>query len=222
MLHSVHAVLFDLDNTLIERRKALAHVAHALIREFLPNRLSEYCALKECFCDCFKDGYLKNRDCYELFCRKIQWNNALPYDQFFTYWSFFYPYNSTPVPDMLDTLQCLKAKGYLLGIITNGPITMQNAKIEKIGIRDLFDTIVVSQKLGIEKPSPEIFAYTAQLLHLPVQECLYVGDHPRNDIFGAASAGMQTAWYNAFVPWDDQYAPADVEINGLADLKKLL
>ncbi len=221
-MNNIKAVVFDLDNTLIERRKAVAHVAHALIREYFSDRSKEYCFIKERFCDCFKDGYLKNRDCYTTFCQQINWENAPSYEEFFQYWSFFYPFSTTHMPDMVDTLQCLKAKGYLLGIVTNGPIAMQNAKIEVAGIRELFDVIVVSKDYGIDKPAPEIFTYAADKLSCNVSECLYVGDHPRNDIFGAKNAGMNTAWLRGFVEWDNQYERADIEIDKLAQLKTIL
>jgi len=221
-MKNVKAVLFDLDNTLIERGKMIAKVAHALIRDYFSDRPDEYCFIKDAFCECFESGYVKNEDCFHAFVEKVKWENAPDYLTFFKYWSFFYPFSATFIPDALDTIQRLKAKGYKVGIITNGPIPMQNAKIDAVGFRHMFDVIVVSKAVGIEKPDPEIFLLTAEKIACTPDTCLYVGDHPRNDIFGAKQAGMQTAWMRGFELWDDRYERADVEIDGLAELHRML
>ena len=43
---------------------------------------------------------------------------------------------------------------------------------------------------GVHKPDPRLFEITAERLGVKPQECIYVGDHPVNDIQGALSAGM--------------------------------
>lgn len=221
-MDGIKAVLFDLDNTLIERGKMIAKVAHALIRDYFPDRADEYCYLKDAFCECFESGYVKNEDCYNNFVAKVDWKDAPDYLTFFKYWSFYYPYSATHMPDALDTVQRLKAKGYKVGVITNGPIPMQNAKIDAAGFRFLFDILIVSKAVKIDKPDPAIFLLTAERLGFDPAECLYVGDHPRNDIFGAKSAGMKTAWMRGYEEWDDQYERADVEIDTLPELYRML
>jgi len=221
-MENVKAVLFDLDNTLIVRGKMIAQVAHALIRDYFTDRADEYCFLKDAFCACFESGYIKNEDCYKNFIARVNWENAPDYWTFFKYWSFYYPFSATLMPDAVDLVQRLKAKGYKVGIITNGPIPMQNAKIDAARLRHLFDLIVISGAVGIQKPDPEIFRLAAKQLGCEPETCLYIGDHPRNDIFGAKNAGMKTAWLRGFEVWDDQYDRADVEIDGLAELMKLL
>jgi putative hydrolase of the HAD superfamily len=51
----------------------------------------------------------------------------------------------------------LKQRGFKLGIITNGSVHWQHAKIDFAGIRSHFDTIVVSDEVGIKKPDSLIF-----------------------------------------------------------------
>jgi len=221
-MEHIKAVLFDLDNTLIVREKMIAQVAHALIRDYFPDRADEYCFLKDTFCACFESGYRKNQDCFNDFCEKVNWENAPDYLTFFKYWSFYYPFSASHMPDAVDLVQRLKAKGYKVGIITNGPIPMQNAKIDAARLRDMFDVIVISGAVGIHKPDPEIFHLAAKRIGCEPETCLYVGDHPRNDIFGAKSAGMKTAWMRGYEEWDDQYERADVEIDTLPELYRML
>jgi len=221
-MENVKAVLFDLDNTLIERSRALKKVAVAVNRQYFKDRKAEHAQLAEAFCFSFRDGYMKNQDCFHQFTELVKWNNPPSYEDFFKYWSFYYPFYSTPVDNMEESVRYLKQRGYLVGIITNGPVTMQNAKIDSVGFRDWFDIIVVSHEYGADKPDTGIFTYTATELSVSPAQCVYVGDHPRNDIEGARNAGMQTVWYAGFIDWDDRYVRSDAEIDGLPGLRSLL
>ena len=58
------------------------------------------------------------------------------------------------------------------------------------------DIVVVSGDINIHKPDAAIFIYTADKLGLKAEECLYVGDHPVNDIEGALGAGMKAVRMN--------------------------
>jgi HAD superfamily hydrolase (TIGR01509 family) len=53
----------------------------------------------------------------------------------------------------------------------------------------LFDAVVISGRVGMRKPEPEIFRHTCTLLGLPAERCVMVDDLPRN-ISGAAAVGL--------------------------------
>ena len=53
----------------------------------------------------------------------------------------------------------------------------------------LFDTLVISGRVGMRKPEPEIFRHTCALLDLPPSACVMVDDLPRN-VTGAVATGM--------------------------------
>ncbi|WJH37352.1 HAD family hydrolase [Paenibacillus sp. CC-CFT747] len=57
------------------------------------------------------------------------------------------------------------------------------------------------------------------MLKLTPGECVFVGDHPVNDIAGAAEAGMQTAWLRVNQPWRDEIRTAPGAV--LTELKEL-
>lgn len=54
---------------------------------------------------------------------------------------------------------------------------------------DLFDSVVISGRVGMRKPEPTIFRYTVDLLGLPAGHCVMVDDLPRN-VAGAVGVGM--------------------------------
>ncbi|NLD88040.1 MAG: HAD family hydrolase [Clostridiales bacterium] len=223
-MNNIKAVLFDLDNTLIQRMRAIPKVAAAICKYYFKDRPEDHEFISDTFCDCFSDGYIKNEECYKLFVDIVGWETPLPYEHFFRFWCFYYPINSTPVDDMTDSVMYLKNKGYKLGIITNGPIGMQNAKMDTLGedFRAMFDIIIVSADFGVHKPDPSIFSFACAELGFETNECVYVGDHPRNDVEGARGSGMHTIWYEGFMPWDEQYEPAKYVISGLRDLMEIL
>ncbi|MBR3738324.1 MAG: HAD-IA family hydrolase [Eubacterium sp.] len=84
----------------------------------------------------------------------------------------------------------------MTGAVTNGPSYLQNHKMDTSGLREFCDIVVVSGDVGVHKPDPELFRYTAKLLSLKPEECIYVGDHPINDIKGALDAGMKAIRMN--------------------------
>lgn len=85
------------------------------------------------------------------------------------------------LPGIKTLLSDLKAKGILLGLASasqNGPNIL-----EKLGLKDFFDTIVDPAKLAAGKPHPEIFETGAKQLNVSVQECIGIED---------AAAGVQS------------------------------
>jgi len=86
-------------------------------------------------------------------------------------------------------------------LITNGRTAIQYGKIDRLGLRDRFEVILVSEEVGIKKPNPDLFRMALKRLGLEPEECLYVGDHPVNDIEGAAAVGMETIWMQVNQPW---------------------
>lgn len=83
-----------------------------------------------------------------------------------------------------DTLKTLRSRGYKLGIITDGRVEAQQAKIKALGVEKLVDSIIVTDSLGGEqfrKPNPLAFEKTAAALGVACEEMVYVGDNPAKD-----------------------------------------
>ena len=102
--------------------------------------------------------------------------------------------------DAADTLLRLKAQGYALGILTNGPAVQQHRKIDLAGLRHIVDLVMVSGEEGVAKPQAEYFRRAAARLGLAPSQCLMVGDHPQNDIEGALSVGMKAVFIDTTHP----------------------
>ena len=94
-----------------------------------------------------------------------------------------------PHPDVYDTLTALRQRGYLTGIITNGTARTQGLKIDHSRLRHYVDLVVLAGEEGIQKPDVRIFRMAAARLGVAPTACLFVGDHPTNDLAGARAAG---------------------------------
>ncbi|WP_058827684.1 HAD family hydrolase [Haloferax sp. Q22] len=79
---------------------------------------------------------------------------------------------------------------YRVGLLTNGPVVAQEAKIDKLGWRDHFDTALVTGALPAGKPDGRAFRALLDDLGTEPEETVYVGDSVHHDIAGAHDAGM--------------------------------
>jgi len=96
-----------------------------------------------------------------------------------------------PRPDVKDVVIELSQRGYILGIIAN---TITETEIpdwlEADGLTGYFKVVVLSSKLGIRKPNPEIYLEAARRVGVEPAGCVYVGDNPVRDVEGVREAGF--------------------------------
>jgi putative hydrolase of the HAD superfamily len=89
-----------------------------------------------------------------------------------------------------ETIIELDRRGYLLGIIAN---TITETEIpdwmESDGVRQYFKTVILSSKVALRKPDPEIYWLAAREIGVEPIKCAYVGDNPVRDVEGTYAAG---------------------------------
>ncbi len=93
------------------------------------------------------------------------------------------------------TLLRLREMGIKLGVITDGNPVKQWEKILRTEIDDYFDTVVISDFLGVKKPHKKIFEKALDCCKAKAGEAVMVGDRLYTDIYGAKSVGMVTIWF---------------------------
>ncbi|MCL2426726.1 MAG: HAD family hydrolase [Oscillospiraceae bacterium] len=96
------------------------------------------------------------------------------------------------IPGTFEVLQKLKDKGFRLAVVSNHRTWLPDY-LTKIGLSQFFETIVVSEVVGVEKPDIRIMQIALNNLALNASKCLYVGDHPF-DVLCAKNAGVDCAW----------------------------
>ncbi|MAX72036.1 MAG: HAD family hydrolase [Flavobacteriaceae bacterium] len=80
---------------------------------------------------------------------------------------------------VLEVLNKIKLKKGKLGIITDGRVKTQLAKIEALEIKDFFDEIIISEAIGSEKPSIQNFKILEN--SLPAKQYIYIADNLKKD-----------------------------------------
>jgi HAD superfamily hydrolase (TIGR01509 family) len=89
------------------------------------------------------------------------------------------------------------APGRRFGIITNGSPDLQWRKLRAAGIDRFFDetAVIISERVGLAKPHPDVFAAACDALGVGSADALMIGDNWVADIGGARSFGMDALWY---------------------------
>lgn len=185
------AVLFDFDETLQDRTLAFEGYMDAFLDEYLPNiSQKEREAHKQDMRITGNGGYVNRVEWCTNLVKMWDWGNAPDATVLANHYDYNFGDFNVIFENSIPLLKELKARGYLTGVITNGPSVLQNHKMDTSGLRPYCDIVVVSGDEGVHKPDPRLFEITAERLGVKPQECVYVGDHPVNDIQGALSAGM--------------------------------
>jgi putative hydrolase of the HAD superfamily len=100
-----------------------------------------------------------------------------------------------PKANMHAVLNQLSGSGYQLGLLSNaGDEANVQRLIDKVGIRDYFDPILISAALGIRKPDPRPFQQILEEWTLPPESVVMVGDLLEADILGAQQTGIHNIW----------------------------
>ena len=63
-------------------------------------------------------------------------------------------------------------------------------------MKPYFETLTVSEEVGVKKPNPEIFYYALRKANATAEKSLMIGDEMAVDIDGARAAGMDTVFFN--------------------------
>lgn len=205
-LNNVEAVLFDMDGTLIKHTWQTEELSQAFFDAFA-NQLAPLTAdvffatfwekstdMWYMMLDQVIDGRTAQLYGYRHTLRSLNQNPNLA-QQMVDTWERLVLEEAQPFEDTYNVLQTVR-QHYLTGILTNGFISLQRAKLNKYQLCQAVDICFVSEETGYHKPDSRVFTYMLTQLrqHRPQlrpEQVVYVGDNPVSDIAGAKAAGMQ-------------------------------
>lgn len=95
-----------------------------------------------------------------------------------------------------ELMDYLKQRGYRMHMTSNGFHEVQYKKLAACGMRDYFDTIILSENAGVNKPSPAFFDYALRQSGASRETTLMIGDNLQTDILGALNAGIDALLFN--------------------------
>ncbi|MGN0528688.1 MAG: HAD family hydrolase [Eubacterium sp.] len=191
------AVLFDFDETLQDRTEAFESYMDAFLQTYRPDlSQTEIEKCKEDMRSTGNGGYVDRVKWYQRLIDMWSWQDAPDAQELAKHYDYTFGDHCVIFPHTVPLLKKLREMGLITGIISNGPSYLQNHKMDMSGLRDYCDIVVISGDVGVHKPDPQLFVYTANKLNLETRDCVYVGDHPVNDIKGALDSGMKAIRMN--------------------------
>lgn len=226
---TIRAVLFDLDNTLTHRdlsvQAFIRHLGQSYAADLAHVNVEKMTQIVRRIDN---GGYPKKEHlthpsigasvAYALL-QELEWINPPSLEELSTFWFEQFGLCAVAMPQAQELLTQLKNKGYQLGIISNGGHDTRLNILKGLGFTHYFDEIISSSLVGVSKPNPEIFHLTANKLGVAPEHCVYIGDHPINDIQGASAAGMRAVWIEGFHPATQ---PIERKIQQLSELWQYL
>jgi putative hydrolase of the HAD superfamily len=119
---------------------------------------------------------------------------------------------STPIDDTLELLRALKCKGsYSLMTINNESRELNEYRIERFGLRDIFSAFFSSCYLGLMKPQPEHYRKALQISQCVPAECVYIDDRPMN-VEVARILGMQPLLFTSAAQLENDLRNFDITV----------
>jgi len=229
---SFKAVLFDLDNTLIDFMAMKNAACDAAIAAMIDAGLElEHKKARELLFELYEKIGIENQLVFNKFLEKnlgrvdykILASAIIAYrraKQTFT----------IPYPQTRAVLMKIKSKGIKLGVVSDAPRLNAWLRLAEMQLGDYFDVVVTLGDSKKSKPAPNSFKIALKELKMNPEEVLFVGDNPERDILGAKKIGMKTClakygqinYSKGYVTTKNSKIKADFQINKICELLKIV
>jgi putative hydrolase of the HAD superfamily len=213
------AILFDLDETLVDRRASLEPYLRRLYDRLCLSP-DGWTSFQRRFEELDQGGYADREAVFRSL--TVEFGVPVPVADLVAEFEHTAWWGARTFSGTNEVLNELRRRGYRLGIVTNGSVATQGEKLLRAGLASKVDAVVISEAEGVKKPAPKIFQASANRLGAPLRECWFVGDHPEKDVDGARRAGMVGVWLRGEVAWPKSLKYPDYTIDSLAELLDLV
>ncbi|MFQ5904969.1 MAG: TIGR02253 family HAD-type hydrolase [bacterium] len=192
----VKAVIFDLDNTLVDFMRMKEEAINAAIESMIDAGLSmsREEARKKIYAIYDREG-IEYQQVFDAFLEeelgainyKIHAAGIVGYRRAREAALVLYPHVKL-------TLMELTKRGLKLGVVSDAPRRQVWLRLCSLGLEHFFDAVVAFEDTNARKPAPAPFKKILALLGVKPEEALMVGDWPERDIQGASELGMKTVF----------------------------
>ena len=195
-MSSYQAILFDLDDTLLDRDEAVNKMFFVILEKCYGEVIHTSEMLKK-----FKEydkksyGYNDKTKVLESFFDDFPPKYRLPRNYIQDFWNGHFPSCFSINQHTIDIVNTVKRQAKV-AIITNGSTERQKAKIIKTNLNSYFEAISISEETGFSKPDKHIFELALNKLNVQPEAALFVGDDIEKDIGGCQNANINGIWFN--------------------------
>ena len=122
-----------------------------------------------------------------------------------------------------ELMDYLRQQGYRMHMCSNGFHEVQYKKLAACGLTDYFDTIILSEDAGFNKPSPQYFDYAFRQSGANKKTTLMIGDNLQTDILGALNSGIDALLFNRWeVDVDEAPQSPTFVVSSLKEIMQIL
>jgi len=217
----IRAVVFDLDNTLVDfmamKRQAIDAAISAMVDAGLNLPVDEVKTRIEAI---YKEWGIEFQNVfdqllYDVF-RKVDYKilsaGIIAYRR-------AREAALVPYPHVYMTMVELLKRGMKLAVVSDAPAREAWLRLCYLNFHHIFDAVVTFDDSGERKPSPVPFRKVLELLNVRPEQSLMVGDWAERDMIGAANIGMKTV----FARYGDTFGTVDPHADyEVSDIKELL
>ena len=126
-----------------------------------------------------------------------------------------------PIDGLQELLTYARDKGIVRAVASSSSVYNIGLVLKAIGLEAFFALIVSGEQVPRNKPFPDIYLKTAELLKLDVKECAVVEDSA-NGVRAAKEAGMYCIGFRNLSSGNQDLSPADVIVDSLQEAIKFI
>ena len=218
----ITSVLFDLDDTLLDRNQGFESFCRELYHTSgaMSDTHSEREAV-ELLLEWDARGMRSREDFFKSLLG--QWPGVFrDLQQAMQVFIESYPRLLVLAPQTRALLEDLQDADFPTGIVTNGGKIMQSNKIRESGLEGLVGAVVISEEAGVAKPDPRIFEKALSQIQASPASTLFVGDNPEADILGAKDMGMPTVWLHNDQEWPFEQRKPDYVFDHAYEIREIV
>ncbi len=220
----IKAVVFDLDNTLVDfmamKRQAVDAAITAMIDAGLDLTFDK---IKSHIDDIYREQGIEYQRVFDQLLQE-----SLGYLDHRILSSGIIAYRRAreaalrPYPHATATLMQLVKKGVRLAVVSDAPAREAWLRLCYMNFHHIFDAVVTYDDTGERKPSPKPFLTALKSIAVEPHEAMMVGDWAERDMVGAKNVGMQTAFAKYGDSFGNQNVTADHILEDISDILKIV
>jgi len=216
----IKAIIFDLDNTLLDFVKMKRFAVRAAVTAM--NEAGLGVDEKKAFDDIF-DLYLnKGWEHQQVFDDYLQQTTGKVSNKVLAAGIVSYRRAREATllvyPNVNKTLMALAKSGIKLGVVSDAPSREAWMRIYYLNLYHYFDVVITFDDTGERKPSEKPFKMSLESLGLKPEETIMIGDWPERDVVGAKQIGMKTAFARYGDTFGTVNSGADWDLNDIYQL----
>ena len=222
----IKAVIFDLDNTLLDFMKMKSSSISAAVKGMINAGMSidEKKSIEEIYQIYETKGYEHQEVFNEFIVNNIGEINYKYLAAGIVEYKKAKEKALNLYDDVVPTLEKLVSMDLKLGIVSDAPSREAWIRLYMLNLHDKFKEVVTFNDTGFHKPAKQPFIRISKKLNVNLKECMMVGDWPDRDIKGAKQVGMKTAFakYGSTEKISESGADHDLDsLNELVDIIKI-